>query len=103
MGGNALVESHGIKSERMDKKVYTELENYIVSILTKLDVNFKTVKYYHEKDDFGDLDIVVSRSKDSVLKSENSFMKIILNIQTNFVKIKTFQSLVHCLTVINIK
>ncbi len=73
MGGNALVESHGIKSERMDKKVYTELENYIVSILTKLDVNFKTVKYYHEKDDFGDLDIVVSRSKDSVAKIRKFF------------------------------
>lgn len=73
MGGNALVESHGIKSERMNKKVYTELENYIVSILTKLGVNFRTVKYYHEKDDFGDLDIVVSREDNAVSKIRKFF------------------------------
>ena len=75
MGGNALVESHGIKSERMDINTYTNLENHVIDILLSLNVDFRTVKYYHEKDDFGDLDIVVSRDYDSVAKIRKYFQE----------------------------
>lgn len=68
MGGNALFETHGLESKRMNVQQYEHLKENVSKFLDNLDVDYRHVKAYHTKDSFGDLDIVVSRGKMSVTK-----------------------------------
>lgn len=66
MGGNALLYTHGLESKRMNQDQYDDLKKNVGLFLDNLGVVYRHVQSYHEKSDYGDLDIVVSRENDSV-------------------------------------
>lgn len=66
MGGNALKETHGLESKRMNLIQYNDLKENVSKFLDNMDVNYRHVNSYHNKSDFGDLDVVVSRENNAV-------------------------------------
>lgn len=68
MGGNALKADHGLESKRMNRDQYEHLKENVSKFLDNLGIVYAHTKSYHNKTDFGDLDIVVSRENDAVEK-----------------------------------
>lgn len=66
MGGNALKETHGLESKRMNLIQYNDLKENVSKFLDNMNVNYRHVNSYHNKSDFGDLDVVVSRENNAV-------------------------------------
>lgn len=61
MGGKALKE-YGV--ERLSKEEYEKVAAYQKLFLEDLGVKYHIVKAYESKEDFGDMDIVISKGKD---------------------------------------
>lgn len=66
MGGNALKYTHGLESVRMDLPTYEKMRDNVSKFLDELKVDYRHIKFYHNKTDFGDLDVIVSRANNSV-------------------------------------
>lgn len=73
MGGNAFKETN----TRLDLEHYLNLQDKIVQLCNNNNIEYRLTKYLKEKKDFGDLDIIVEDTKNSLLSVLSQEFKVL--------------------------
>ena len=81
MGGTALLVKSGIESQRLTSPEFYRVKNEIHNILDKLGIRWLDVDFIREKEDFGDIDIIVidDRPLDNIEHNNNTPSYIVYN------------------------
>ena len=88
MSGNAVTVKTGVESVRMDVDTYNRVKSEVFAILDSLNVTYLDIPYVKEKQDFGDLDIIVIDC--NIMEHIDKF-----NVNDNFVNNKPVVSILY--------